>query len=222
MDYQQMPQPGNGKKIVIIASVAVVAVAALVLVVLLIRNASLQPEPEVPGPGTGTGETPGDGTLPPPPDGGPGPGTEVPATIVEDPQGPLPPEGPSGEDLSAPLQAGISRPLTAEEKAKYGFDTAAVIWMTTSRPTDGSRPEASFEDRSPSAALPPDADVDGLSDAEEATRGTDSRNPDTDGDEMFDGDEVRTYGTDPLKADTDGDGVGDHDEAEGGTDPLKP
>jgi hypothetical protein len=53
--------------------------------------------------------------------------------------------------------------------------------------------------------------------------GTDPRNPDTDGDGLTDGDEVRVYGTDPTRADTDGDGLTDSEEVRRyGTNPLDP
>ncbi len=58
----------------------------------------------------------------------------------------------------------------------------------------------------------PDADRDGLSDADEAIYGTDPDDPDTDGDGLTDGAEVHTHGTDPTDADTDGDGLSDGDE----------
>jgi len=68
-----------------------------------------------------------------------------------------------------------------------------------------------------------DVDADNLSDADEATYGTDPANPDTDADALADGDEVSTYGTQPLVWDTDGDGVSDGEEVFGaGTDPLVP
>ncbi len=218
MEYQQLPQTGSGKKAVIIASVALVVVAGAVLTVLLIRNAGLS---EQAPPDTVT-----DGTVPPPvipPSGGGGtltPGTEVAATIVENPTIPLPPDE-EQTGLSAPPAPGLDRPLTTEEKRQYGFDESFDIWMNTSRPTDGSRPEASFYTKSAQLNLPPDADNDNLSDSEEAANGTDPKKPDTDGDGLQDGDEVG-MGTDPLKADTDGDGVNDHDESESGTDPRKP
>jgi outer membrane protein OmpA-like peptidoglycan-associated protein len=41
---------------------------------------------------------------------------------------------------------------------------------------------------------------------------TDPLNPDTDGDKLTDGEEVKTHKTDPSKADTDGDGLSDSDE----------
>jgi len=67
-----------------------------------------------------------------------------------------------------------------------------------------------------------DADGDGLSDAEEAERGTDPLAPDTDGDALPDGDEVHVYGTNPALADTDGDGTDDGTEVANGTDPTDP
>ncbi|HPQ94677.1 MAG: hypothetical protein KDI44_04100 [Thiothrix sp.] len=57
-----------------------------------------------------------------------------------------------------------------------------------------------------------DSDGDGLSDAEEASLGTDPNNPDTDGDGLPDGLEVDSYHTSPLIADTDGDGITDGQE----------
>lgn len=66
-----------------------------------------------------------------------------------------------------------------------------------------------------------DTDGDGLTDRNEARRGTDPRNPDTDGDGLSDGDEVR-FGSNPKKADTDNDGLRDGREADLGTDPLNP
>ncbi|MBS1912333.1 MAG: OmpA family protein [Bacteroidetes bacterium] len=57
-----------------------------------------------------------------------------------------------------------------------------------------------------------DNDGDGLTNKEERRLGTDPNNPDTDGDGLRDGDEVRVYGTNPLEKDTDGDGLTDGDE----------
>ncbi|MFZ5947615.1 MAG: DUF6089 family protein [Stygiobacter sp.] len=57
-----------------------------------------------------------------------------------------------------------------------------------------------------------DKDSDGLTKREELELGTDPRNPDTDGDGLKDGIEVKQYTTDPRKADTDGDGLKDGDE----------
>lgn len=57
-----------------------------------------------------------------------------------------------------------------------------------------------------------DNDGDGLTNKEERRLGTDPNNPDTDGDGLRDGDEVRVYSTNPLEKDTDGDGLTDGDE----------
>ncbi|MBU2005032.1 MAG: hypothetical protein KKF08_06640, partial [Gammaproteobacteria bacterium] len=65
-----------------------------------------------------------------------------------------------------------------------------------------------------------DPDGDGLTNAEEATNGTDPAKADTDGDGIPDGVEVNTSHTDPTKADSDGDGVGD--QAEVGANPASP
>jgi hypothetical protein len=70
----------------------------------------------------------------------------------------------------------------------------------------------------------PDTDADGLTDGDEVRAyKTDPRNPDTDGDGLPDGVEVLKFRTDPLNRDTDGDGVSDGDEAlKAHTDPLDP
>jgi len=57
-----------------------------------------------------------------------------------------------------------------------------------------------------------DKDQDGLTKREELELGTDPDNPDSDGDGLKDGDEVKKYNTDPLKADSDGDGLKDGEE----------
>jgi outer membrane protein OmpA-like peptidoglycan-associated protein len=57
-----------------------------------------------------------------------------------------------------------------------------------------------------------DKDGDGLTKREEKELGTDPNNPDTDGDRLQDGEEVRTHVTDPLNTDTDADNLGDGEE----------
>ena len=56
-----------------------------------------------------------------------------------------------------------------------------------------------------------DSDKDGLTDSQEEEYGTDASEPDSDGDELFDREEVIVYQTDPLNPDTDGDGYLDGD-----------
>lgn len=68
-----------------------------------------------------------------------------------------------------------------------------------------------------------DPDNDGLATFEEERIGTDPFNPDTDGDGLLDGEEVKIYGTDPLNRDTDGDTVNDGTEvATGCLSPTNP
>jgi len=64
-----------------------------------------------------------------------------------------------------------------------------------------------------------DTDGDGLTDAQEASLGTDPTKPDTDGDGLSDGYEVATSLTNPLLADHDGDGFSDGKEVSLGTNP---
>ena len=67
-----------------------------------------------------------------------------------------------------------------------------------------------------------DNDSDGLGNGREIELGTDPLNPDTDDDDLNDGEEVNSYGTDPLVPDTDNDGLDDVAEIEFETDPLNP
>ena len=57
-----------------------------------------------------------------------------------------------------------------------------------------------------------DKDSDGLARCEEEEIGTDPNKADTDGDGLYDGDEVMKYKTDPLKKDSDSDDLSDGDE----------
>ncbi|MBM9459909.1 Stk1 family PASTA domain-containing Ser/Thr kinase [Nocardioides sp. zg-536] len=72
-------------------------------------------------------------------------------------------------------------------------------------------------------AAPTDSDADGLSDEDEATRGTDPANPDSDGDGVSDGQEV-AGGTDPLNpadpAPSDGPDAGVQDPTQRGQTPT--
>lgn len=65
-----------------------------------------------------------------------------------------------------------------------------------------------------------DSDLDGLSDDEEASLFLDPGNPDTDGDDLADGDEINYFGTNPTEPDTDFDAFTDGEELNAGTDPL--
>jgi len=67
-----------------------------------------------------------------------------------------------------------------------------------------------------------DSDKDGLTDDEEEQYGTDPFEPDSDGDGLYDREEVKVYHTNPLNPDTDGDGYLDGEEVENGYNPLGP
>lgn len=67
-----------------------------------------------------------------------------------------------------------------------------------------------------------DTDKDGLDDVREKEIGTDHLNPDTDKDELSDGDEVIIWKTNPLNPDSDGDSYPDGTEVKNGYNPLGP
>lgn len=77
--------------------------------------------------------------------------------------------------------------------------------------------------KSITATFSNDADGDGLTNADEASRGTDPRDSDSDDDGLLDSFEVYIYNTDPLDADTDNDSLYDGNEVNlYATDPLNP
>lgn len=67
-----------------------------------------------------------------------------------------------------------------------------------------------------------DTDKDGLIDSQEAELGTNQEGADTDGDLLFDLEEIEVYGTNPLNSDTDNDGYMDGNEVKAGYDPNGP
>jgi hypothetical protein len=101
-------------------------------------------------------------------------------------------------------------------------------------PTKDAPPEAAPAEEPPrdattdapadtAVASPNDQDADNAPDDQEPGLGLDPSNPDTDGDNVADGDEMNIYGTDPTNPDTDGDGASDGNELFGiHTDPLVP
>lgn len=94
---------------------------------------------------------------------------------------------------------------------RVNTDTAA---SGVSTPTPGATTTATATattEATIAATAAPDSDGDGLSDADEAARGTNPNSNDSDGDGVFDGYEV-SVGLDPTKPDTDGDGISDYDE----------
>lgn len=68
------------------------------------------------------------------------------------------------------------------------------------------------EDVQPPTNAAIDSDLDGLTDVEEESLGTDPNLVDTDSDGLSDKDEAKVYKTNPLVSDTDNDGLSDRDE----------
>lgn len=95
-----------------------------------------------------------------------------------------------------------------------GNDNSTEYALLTAVPRNNAGVVGSF------GPPPVDSDGDGLTDAQEATLGTNPNNPDTDGDGLNDGTEVNSTGTDPLMSDTDGDSSNDGREVFMSTDPL--
>ena len=110
--------------------------------------------------------------------------------------------------------------------------TTATPTTTTAPPTTTSTPTPTTDTPTPTPTPKPtptpppapqepvDSDGDGLTDDEEAERGTDPDCADTDGDGLDDGEEVNEYGTDPTDTDSDHDGWSDRSEVNRGCDPL--
>ncbi|OGO40875.1 MAG: hypothetical protein A2W36_02265 [Chloroflexi bacterium RBG_16_58_14] len=82
---------------------------------------------------------------------------------------------------------------------------------------------ASFNQTAAAIIGEQDSDGDGLTNREEQELGTDPNNPDTDRDELLDGDEVKRLTTDPKNPDSDQDKLSDGEEVlRQGTDPKNP
>ena len=134
------------------------------------------------------------------------------------------------------LLSGRSGKQTASATETAAYGTAVAMGATQTVSANQTAAAESGQE---------DSDGDGLINNEEIQLGTDPYNPDTDGDELWDGrevkelktnplktdtdedalsdgDEVLRRSTDPLKPDTDSDGLGDGDEVKRGTDPLNP
>jgi hypothetical protein len=112
-------------------------------------------------------------------------------------------------DGGAPIQAEV--PLEA-----FAGKTGRLTIKLVSR----TNPNAIVNLSGLSFQISADPDGDGLSAAEEATRGTDPMKADTDGDGLNDDYEVQTSLTSPLSEDTDGDGKSDSSELFAGTNAL--
>ncbi|MEI6646892.1 MAG: outer membrane beta-barrel protein [bacterium] len=128
----------------------------------------------------------------------------------------------SAEDGAVMVQVGIGLSYA------FGREQATLLKPTIlpdgSRDSDGDGLSDDDEAMRGTDPFNVDTDKDGLSDyAECKTYLTDPLNPDTDFDGLLDGEEVLKWKTNPLKRDTDGGGVDDwHEIFVDGTDPLNP
>lgn len=93
---------------------------------------------------------------------------------------------------------------------------ATATPTATSTPTDTPTATVDVAATVTEVWLDGDDDGDGLTNREEFQLGTDPNNPDSDGDGLSDGAEVKQWRTDPNNADSDGDGVLDGVEVESG------
>jgi TolB protein len=120
----------------------------------------------------------------------------------------------------------VSLPCISLYLASTSQDRAAGATQTVQAGTAqviGATQTAAFNQTQAVAIGQEDSDGDGLTNNQEVSLGTDPLNPDTDRDELLDGDEVNNRRTDPLNADTDGDGLSDGEEViRRSTDPLNP
>lgn len=109
-------------------------------------------------------------------------------------------------------QAAEVPPVIAPEQAVSEPEIPSLSGAVYEEPS--AAPEPATEQLPPS-----DSDSDGITDTDETARGTDPQNPDSDNDNLLDGEEVNTYQTDPLNADTDGDTFLDGQEVQNGYNP---
>ena|GEM_PF-5818738 len=98
-------------------------------------------------------------------------------------------------------------------------DSDGILDSSDNCPTIANPNQLNTDGDSMGNSCDPDDDNDGLSDADEAARGTNPLVADTDGDGLTDGQEVAA-GTNPRNGDSDGDGVNDGQEIAAHTDPL--
>lgn len=103
------------------------------------------------------------------------------------------------------------------------FENTNTNTDETAPPVNTGKEDEPADPTLPEETIPtPDADGDGLTDAEEAALGTSINSADTDNDGLYDREEAKVYKTDPLKADTDNDGLADGEEVRQKLDPLTP
>jgi len=114
-----------------------------------------------------------------------------------------------GATAAVVLIATVGPPIDGIAAVTATAAVTAAQSEQTQPPTPGASPTTSTATTTIPGASDPDSDGDKLTDAEEATLGTDPNKPDTDSDGINDWDEVWITHTNPLSADSDGDGLDD-------------
>lgn len=139
------------------------------------------------------------------------------------PPNPVAPSAPVSETPSAPQPVDPTLPSNGVSDLPPENTVPAPLPTPVVTPPPGANvppPEpVSPQPAEPAPTPASDADNDGLSDQRELEIGTDPRNPDTDADELKDGDEVLKYGTNPVDRDTDKDSFVDGKEVQNGYNP---
>ena len=148
------------------------------------------------------------------------PVTPAPATPFSEPVITTPPDLAPTPTLTSPPEE-IAPPAVAvpPETTMQPVVTTPPPGTNIPAPTAVTTPPPATSASTSTATAFSDTDSDSLSDTREQELGTDPRNPDSDADNLTDGDEVLKYGTNPLKMDTDSDTYADGLEVKGGFDP---
>lgn len=163
------------------------------------------------------------------------PATPPPASVSPAPVTPVPPRRAMSPVWLSVLGGGLLAVVAGLgfffwNRSAVNLPTPAIVATATAAPVvevETTQPAATATPASDSAATATamwqgeDADGDGLTNAAELDLGTGPDQPDSDQDELADGDEINRFNTDPLKADSDGDGLPDSVEMRQGLNPLR-
>lgn len=129
------------------------------------------------------------------------------------------------EPKSVPPTPVVTTPTQPAPTEQPPTDTAPTTDIVDVDVTELTKPEpatstpVTIPEPLPQVNPQTDTDKDGLNDAKEDELGTNTTNPDTDGDGLTDGAEVSIWGTDPLNKDSDGDTFPDGQEVLNGFNP---
>jgi hypothetical protein len=131
----------------------------------------------------------------------------------------------TGEEATVDAAAGatLTAVAVAQTELAAAQTSATTVAMTAAVAGDSDGDGLSNDQEAARGTDPgrADSDADGLSDGDETLiYATDPTNRDGDGDVLTDFDEVNTHGTNPNQSDSDGDGAADGLEVAQGSDPL--